>query len=277
MIRKQMKKLLILLCICSLSWMAYLSYDVFKIAQQQQDLVKTVEKIEQLNLSLNDQLVSIERSKSNSNEKKIASNETSQEIAPQDLLKQQFDLIDFALQQKQYQYALQRLMTLDTQIENYALAPSLLYSLKQVIAKDIENIKQIMVKKEGHNQKILQVLNTIDQQIQQQIQHPQLKPNSQEQPYFWQNWFKLEPANQPSVQLMNRGLILKETQLRLLIAKQAMLNDQNEQYQIELDEAIHLLNQLPDQQAKEIQEKIKLLKKLGVVELPILETKRLIG
>lgn len=272
-----MKKLLILLCICSLSWMAYLSYDVFKIAQQQQDLVKTVEKIEQLNLSLNDQLVAIERSKSNSNEKKLASNETSQEIAPQDLLKQQFDLIDFALQQKQYQYALQRLMTLDAQIENYALAPSLLYSLKQVIAKDIEDIKQIMVKKEGHNQKILQVLNTIDQQIQQQIQHPQLKPNSQEQSYFWQNWFKLEPANQPSVQLMNRGLILKETQLRLLIAKQAMLNDQNEQYQIELDEAIHLLNQLPDQQAKEIQEKIKLLKKLGVVELPILETKRLMG
>jgi hypothetical protein len=39
---------------------------------------------------------------------------------------------------------------------------------------------------------------------------------------WWKKWFRIEKVETPSINLMNRSVVLKEVQLRLLIAEQAL-------------------------------------------------------
>ena len=72
-------------------------------------------------------------------------------------------------------------------------------------------------------------------------------------------------------------MILKEAQLRLLIAREALSQGQFVQYHQELIDIIQLLEQLPDQVAKQLVQQIKMLDGMTSIPVPVLSTRALMG
>lgn len=277
-----MKKIFILLLVLGLLWILKLSYDVFEITAQQTELSNSLHRIEQSNANLNDQLVALQRHV-NVKDASVSPNQPDvttiqpSSIDPIFVVKQQLDLIEFMLQQQKFNDALDKLMQLDRNLEQYALAPSLKQSLHQVIQKDQQVIQQFVSARVAQQEKLDVVMRQLDQALTQEIKTPQLNASQPQNKYFWQRWIVIEPAKQPAVALMQRSLILKEVQLRLLIAQQALQQGQYLEYQKSLLQMIELLNQLPDQKSRQLIQNIQKIKGFTVIPTPILNTRALLG
>ncbi|OTG96602.1 hypothetical protein B9T24_07705 [Acinetobacter sp. ANC 4654] len=277
-----MKKIFILLLVLGLLWILKLSYDVFEITAQQTELTNSLHRIEQSNANLNDQLVALQRhvnvkdESGSPNQPDLTTIESSS-IDPIFVVKQQLDLIEFMLQQQKFNDALDKLMHLDRNLEQYALAPSLKQSLHQVIQKDQQAIQQFVRARVAQQEKLDVVMRQLDQALTQEIKTPQLNASQPQKKYFWQRWIVIEPAKQPAVALMQRPLILKEVQLRLLLAQQALQQGQYVEYQKSLAEMIELLNQIPDQKSRQLIQNIQKIKGFTVIPTPILNTRALLG
>ncbi|NNH87386.1 hypothetical protein [Acinetobacter terrae] len=280
-----MKKILILLLILSLLWIIKLSYDVFNISAQQTELSSSLHRIEQSNANLNDQLVALQRhvkaeggaveqgAQAGHDLKTIEASS----IDPIVVIKQQLDLIEFMLKQQKFNEALDKLMYLDQNLEQYALAPSLKQSLHQVIAKDQQVIQQFASARVAQQTKVDDLIHQLDQALTQEINTPQLSSSQPQSKYFWQRWLVIEPAKQPAVALMQRPVILKEAQLRLLLAHQALQQGQYLEYQESLTEIIQLLNQIPDERSRQLIQNIQKIKGFTVIPTPSLNTRALLG
>ncbi len=68
----------------------------------------------------------------------------------------------------------------------------------------------------AQQEKLDVLMRQLDQALTQEINTPQLNASQPQNKYFWQRWIVIEPAKQPAVALMQRPLILKEVQLRLI-------------------------------------------------------------
>ena len=104
-----------------------------------------------------------------------------------------------------------------------------------------------------------------------------LVPSQTENQHFWQKWLSIDSVKEPATQLIQRPLIIKEAQLKLLMARQLLQDGQYAQYQLELNDVADLLKTLPDQNAKQIVEQLENLKSISVISQPILTTRALIG
>lgn len=280
-----MKKILILLLILSLLWIIKLSYEVFNISAQQTELSSSLHRIEQSNANLNDQLVALQRhvkaeggtvAQGTQAEHDLKTIEASN-IDPIVVIKQQLDLIEFMLKQQKLNEALDKLMYVDQNLEQYALAPSLKQSLHQVIAKDQQVIQQFASARVAQQAKVDDLIHQLDQALTQEINTPQLSSSQPQSKYFWQRWLVIEPAKQPAMALMQRPLILKEAQLRLLLAHQALQQGQYLEYQESLTEIIQLLNQIPDERSRQLIQNIQKIKGFTVIPTPSLNTRALLG
>ncbi|WOE30649.1 MULTISPECIES: hypothetical protein [unclassified Acinetobacter] len=276
-----MKKLYILLLGIAVIWIAKLSYDVFKISEQQHNLVQITHQLEKSNSKLNDQLTALQRIELNQVK-------TIQSTTPilltdhfndlsQNLMKQQLLLIEFALKQQQPYYALEKLIELSRVIPTYPLSPELKQSLQQAINKDIDLIKQYIVRKTEQDEKIEKVLNKISLELKNESLNHHLVPDQQNNEYFWQKWFSINTATVPATELINRPLMMKEAQLRLLMARNLLMDGEYAQYQRELNEITDLLKPLPDQKTKQILAQIETLRSNTVIPQPTLNTRSLIG
>lgn len=280
-----MKKILILLLILSLLWIIKLSYDVFNVSAQQTELISSLHRIEQNNANLNDQLVALQRqvkveagtvAQGVQAEHDLKAIEASN-IDPVVVIKQQLDLIEFMLKQQKLNEALDKLMNLDRNLEQYTLAPSLKQSLHQVIAKDQQVIQQFASDRVAQQTKVDGLIHQLDQALTQEINMPKLSSGQPQTKHFWQRWLVIEPAKQPAVALMQRPLILKEAQLRLLLAHQALQQGQYLEYQESLTEIIQLLNQIPDEKSRQLIQNIQKIKGFTIIPTPILNTRALLG
>lgn len=280
-----MKKILILLLILSLLWIIKLSYDVFNVSAQQTELISSLHRIEQNNANLNDQLVALQRqvkfeagtvAQGVQAEHDLKAIEASN-IDPVVVIKQQLDLIEFMLKQQKLNEALDKLMNLDRNLEQYTLAPSLKQSLHQVIAKDQQVIQQFASDRVAQQTKVDGLIHQLDQALTQEINIPKLSSGQPQTKHFWQRWLVIEPAKQPAVALMQRPLILKEAQLRLLLAHQALQQGQYLEYQESLTEIIQLLNQIPDEKSRQLIQNIQKIKGFTIIPTPILNTRALLG
>ena len=280
-----MKKILILLLILSLLWIIKLSYDVFNVSAQQTQLISSLHRIEQNNANLNDQLVALQRqvkfeagtvAQGVQAEHDLKAIEASN-IDPVVVIKQQLDLIEFMLKQQKLNEALDKLMNLDRNLEQYTLAPSLKQSLHQVIAKDQQVIQQFASDRVAQQTKVDGLIHQLDQALTQEINIPKLSSGQPQTKHFWQRWLVIEPAKQPAVALMQRPLILKEAQLRLLLAHQALQQGQYLEYQESLTEIIQLLNQIPDEKSRQLIQNIQKIKGFTIIPTPILNTRALLG
>ena len=276
-----MKKLVVIVVLIALVWIVKLSFDVMQISAQQQQLSQSLHLAEKTNANLNDQLVALQRRNytQDAPEQPAVSSAVQQEdaIQPVDMVAQQLDLVEFSLQQQQFHYATEKLAHLDRELNEYALAPALKQSLHQVIQQDQKQIQQFITTRDAQYQQVGQLLQQLDQQLKQQAQQPELNPADVDDRYFWQKWLSIESAKQPATQLMQRQIILKEAQLRLLLARQIFIQGQYVQYQQEVNDIIQLLQQLPDQKAQQLVQQLEKIKNLNIVPTPSLKTRALLG
>ena len=276
-----MKKLVVIVVLIALVWIVKLSFDVMQISAQQQQLSQSLHLAEKTNANLNDQLVALQRRNytQDAPEQSAVSSAAQQEdaIQPVDMVAQQLDLVEFSLQQQQFHYATEKLANLDRELNEYALAPALKQSLHQVIQQDQKQIQQFITTRDAQYQQVSQLLQQLDQQLKQQAQQPELNPADVDDRFFWQKWLSIESAKQPATQLMQRQIILKEAQLRLLLARQVFMQGQYVQYQQEVNDIIQLLQQLPDQKAQQLVQQLEKIKNLNIVPTPSLKTRALLG
>ena len=276
-----MKKLVVIVVLIALIWILKLSFDVMQISAQQQQLSQSLHLVEKTNANLNDQLVALQRRNytQDAAEQSAVSSAIPQEdaIQPMEIVARQLDLVEFSLQQQQFHYATEMLENLDRELNEYALAPALKQSLHQVIQQDQKQIQQFITTRDAQYQQVSQLLQQLDQQLKQQVQQPEMNPADVDDRYFWQKWLSIESAKQPATQLMQRQIILKEAQLRLLLARQVFMQGQYVQYQQEVNDIIQLLQQLPDQKAQQLVQQLEKIKNLNIVPAPSLKTRALLG
>ena len=282
-----MKKFLIIVILVCVAWIAKLSYDLFQLNQTQTVMQNTLQQLESNSASLNDQLVALQRQNPKPSEAATTASapaaagepaaNTMLQIDPMALIRQQLDLVGFALQQQQYHYALEKLAQLNLKLEQYALAPALKQSLHQAIAKDQKLIQQTVQARTEQQQQIQQLSQQLDLALTQEIKQGQMRPASAENSSFWQRWFVLQPATQPATQLMQRAIILKEVQLRLLVAREALTQGQYLEYQKDLNEIIQILASLPDAQAQKLRKQVEKIKGFSIIPMPVLNTRALLG
>ena len=276
-----MKKLVVIVVLIALIWIVKLSFDVMQISAQQQQLSQSLHLVEKTNANLNDQLVALQRRNytQDAAEQSAISSAVPQEdaIQPMEMVARQLDLVEFSLQQQQFHYATEMLENLDRELNEYALAPALKQSLHQVIQQDQKQIQQFITTRDAQYQQVSQLLQQLDQQLKQQVQQPEMNPADVDDRYFWQKWLSIESAKQPATQLMQRQIILKEAQLRLLLARQVLRQGQYVQYQQEVNDIIQLLQQLPDQKAQQLVQQLEKIKNLNIVPAPSLKTRALLG
>ena len=280
-----MKKALILFLILILMCMVKLGYELLNLSVQQSEFSSSLHQIEQNNANLNDQLVAMQRqlstaqgtTQSDAKPTGHLNNEMVASIEPVVLIQQQLDLIEFMLKQHQFNDALDKLLHLDRNLESYTLAPSLKHSLHQAIQKDQQSIQQVSSARATQQAKVTLFMQQLDQALSAEINSPQLTATAMEPRYFWQRWILIEPAKQPATALIQRPLILKEAQLRLLLANHALQQGQYLEYQQALIQIIQLLNKVPDAKSRQLIQKIQTLKDFTVIPVPLLNTRALVG
>jgi len=181
------------------------------------------------------------------------------------------------LQQQQYSLALEKLNQLNLNINAYPLAPALKSSLHQVIDKDRHTVMQYINANNEQQNKMKAVLDLLDREIGGEIKAQYQKPAPQAGKSFWQRWIQIESVQQPNAVLMHRSIILKEAQLRLLLAQQQLQKGQYIAFQQELALAIQILKQLPDAKTQNFIQRLNDLKKISANPVPSLNTRALIG
>jgi len=279
-----MKKLFIVLFILSLSWLVKLSYDLHVLNTAQTEFNQSINQLQQQNANLNDQFVALKRQISAQQESagatsaKASVNEAATDATQNDivLVQQHLDLIEFALQQQQYATAIEKLTQLSNELDDYILAPALVSSLQQVIAKDQDMLKKFVNSRLVQQNKVKELLVQMDAEIEKEIQTPhRQRPETQRS--FWQRWIQVESADQPSTVLMQRHLVLKEAQLRLLIAQNTLQKDQSVAFQQALNAVIEVLGQLPDAQSQKWIQQLNQIKATPITPIPLLNTRTLVG
>lgn len=280
-----MKKLFVVVVIVAVLWLAKLSFDLFQVNAQQTELMQQQTLLQQRNAGLNDQVVALKRqlngtatemSAATTSNASIAA-EATHSIEPMLVVDQQLDLVEFAMQQQQFAVALEKLNQLDQQLDQLSLAPALRMSLHQVIQKDRETLKQYVTERQLQSDKVKNTLQSIDQLLEKEILKPYSSKEQQKGLSFWQKWIQVESVEQPSPVLMQRSLVLKEMQLRLILAQQVLNQGQYPQFQQEITEIMQIMQQLPDASLKPIRQRLEQLKDIPVISVPLLNTRALIG
>lgn len=267
-----MRKLFVALSLLIVAWMVKLNYDLVQNSKQLQELQTRIVHSEQANANANDQLVALQRqlAPNETTASDVASSESAavHALNPIILVKQQLQLVQFALQQQQDVYAFQQLQKLNQEIAGYDLSPALQQSLYQAITQDLQNIQQY----HDNHQNQLDQLHLIFRQMDQQLNQLLLNQTQQYQPvqqkHFWNRWFKVESTDQPQTELMNQRLVLKEMQIRLVLAKQLLESGQYDEYQQTLLEVNQLLRQAPTFNRHALSVLLEKAKQLPAVTMP---------
>ena len=276
-----MRKIVYLILALGLVWLAKLSYDVAQYSQTIPQLQQQLDQTQQRYALLNDQFVAVQRQAQNNRvvepaEDMVTMPATMTGVAPIILIKQHLQLIQFAVEQQQFIYALEHLNQLQQQIVQYAVAPALQQSLMKAIEQDRLAIQQFVLAQTQQQQQLDHLLQQLDQKIQQEISNPGITLQKNANGTWWQ-WFRLEKVEQPPTDLMNRHVVLKEAQLRLLLASQALNQGQISEYRKSVQEVIQLLVKLPDQNSQQIRSRLEKVLNLPAVPTPKLTTLGLLG
>lgn len=273
-----MKKLQLLLLVIALFWLALLSYFVWVNVQQQQILRSDLHQSQQKNASLNDQLVALQRDNpTHQTAAMVTAVELNHAIDPMQVLKDHVDYIEFALAQQQTEQALSRLNVLAQQLPSYPLSAPLKQSWLQVIAQDRQSIEKFILLRIQQQQHIQTVLQQFDQMLLNSTQATQLHSNVAEQTAWWQGWFKLERSDNVGMYLQQRPLILKEAQLRLLLARGILLRGDYAQYHQEVNQILQLIAKLPDQDSQKLLAALQKIQHMELISVPKLAMRSLLG
>lgn len=274
-----MKKFLYLLVLFGVIWLVKLSYDTFLLSKQITGIQETLHKTEQQNANLNDQLVAIQRklieptaqiaSIPNSNTNVVAEK---QQLNASLYLKQELALVQFALEQQQFSYALEKLNHFDFNLEKYVLAEALKQTLHQSVEQDRKAIQAYVLAKNSKLAQLDDVLYQLDLSLKAEQSNTQLNVPVNSQAYFWQKWFRLDVVDQQNPTLLHRQQVLKEVQIRILLAQQALTKGQFLEYQTIIGSVLGELNGLPDQFSQKLKQRLLTLKQTQMQPVPKLSS-----
>ena len=275
-----MRKIVYLILLLSLLWLAKLSYEVAQYSQIVPQLQQQLTQQQQRYSLLNDQFVALQRKLQDahlsdpSEASSLPSMVTG--VAPVILIKQQLQLVQFAIDQQQFIYAIDQLNQVQQHIVQYTVSPALQHSLMKGIEQDKQAIQHYVLMQTQQQQQIDTLLQQLDQKLLQEVHNPTIKMQKAEASSWW-SWFKFEKVQRTQPDLINRHLILKEAQLRLLLASQALHQGQASEYRKSVQEVIRLFSILPDQNSQMIKQKLEKLLNLSVIPTPKLTTLGLLG
>lgn len=277
-----MKKFIYVLLLIALGWLMKLSYDFYQVSQQLNNIQQNIHKNEQKNANLNDQLVAVQRhsdTPEQSASQQVATPAKAKVVGIQAsvLIKQKLELVQFAMQQQQFVYAVEHLTQLSQSLDQYTLADAVKHSLHQSIQQDIQNIQQFMFEKNTQRDQLETVLKQIDQSLMTELKNNQLKPDQAKNEYFWEKWLQVNVVKSELPALANRKFILKETQLRVLLAQQLLLKGQNAEFQVALKQATETLATLPDASSQQLKQQILKLMQSPSLPAPKLNSLAVLG
>jgi len=140
-----MKKTTLVLVTVVFGSLAKLGYDNIRVNQQISVLQQSLYQNEQRGDNLNDQLVALQRKQQTPLTEHVAPSPTSTPslFNTQHLIESQLDLVQFALEQQQYSYAMEKLAELDRNLEQYEIASSLSQSLHQQLHRINKRFKNL--------------------------------------------------------------------------------------------------------------------------------------
>lgn len=275
-----MKKILIVLFIVAFAWMVKISYDLFSLRQAHIELSSSFTLLQQQNDSLNDKVVALKRQVTEQRQDAPAVSNSQVANAPEshdaELVRQQLSLIEFALQQQQYSTALEKLSQLQLDLPNYTLAPALLDGLERVLSKDQVMLQQFINSRLVQQNKIRDLLSQMDAEIAKELK-AQHSATPAESGSFWRNLIQIEAVQQPSTVLMQRGLVLKEAQLRLLMAENALQQSQQIPFQQSLGAVAEVLKQLPDAKSQQWVKQLEQIRTIPLTPVPPLNARTLMS
>ena len=186
------------------------------------------------------------------------------------LLQSQLQLVEFAITQQQYVYALEQLKTTRQILQQQPLAAPLKNSLLQSLIADEKNILQQLARFQQQQTLLLSALSKVDQQLQQQAQ---LAPTSAlPKQAWWQHWLQIQPAQTATPALMYRQNQYQMVQWRLQLAQQALMHGQSSLYVQQLNWSLALLKPLPDAASLALSKRIQQLQDQPLLSEPPLQT-----
>ena len=276
-----MRKIAYFILVLGLVWLAKLSYDVAQYSQTIPQLQQQLVQSQQQYSLLNDQLVGLQRqlqdkNTSNTNNKFVTTPITIDGIAPAVVIKQKLQLVQFAVDQQQFIFALEQLNQLQQQMAQHQVSPALQHGLIKAIEQDKQNIQQYVLLQTQQRQRFDTLLQYLDQQLQQEMQKPDIRLQKNSERSWWQ-WFKFEKVQRTPPDLIQRSILLKEAQLRLLLAEQALHLNQATEYRKSMQEVMLLLEDLPDRSSQQMKLRVEKMLNLPVVPAPKLTTLGLLG
>lgn len=276
-----MRKIAYFILVLGLVWLAKLSYDVAQYSQTIPQLQQQLVQSQQQYSLLNDQLVGLQRqlqdkNTSNNNNKLVTTPITIDGIAPAVVIKQKLQLVQFAIDQQQFIFALEQLNQLQQQMAQHQVSPALQHGLIKAMEQDKQNIQQYVLLQTQQRQQFDTLLQYLDQQLQQEMQKPDIRLQKNSERSWWQ-WFKFEKVQRTPPDLIQRSILLKEAQLRLLLAEQALHLNQATEYRKSMQEVMLLLEDLPDRSSQQMKLRVEKMLNLPVVPAPKLTTLGLLG
>lgn len=274
-----MKKILYLIAILILGWLAKLSYDVVLLKNQLLETQNTLRKSEQTTAHLNDQLVSLQRKSIPVNSSQTYPTIQHQPavtevigLNPIVLIKQRLELVGFAVQQQQYIYAIEQLNETDQVVEQTELAETLKLALHQAIAQDKTTIQQYVASRAIQEEQLSEALQSIERYLKTEMHSSEIKLDQGSEQSWLSQWFKLDRVDQNIPSLVNRKLILKEIQLRMILAQQALIRGELLEYHSMLDLMIVELERLPDSFSLKLKQSMMKLKQSKMNPVPKLSS-----
>lgn len=276
-----MRKIAYFILVLGLVWLAKLSYDVAQYSQTIPQLQQQLVQSQQQYSLLNDQLVGLQRqlqdkNTSNTNNKLVTTPITIDGIAPAVVIKQKLQLVQFTVDQQQFIFALEQLNQLQQQMAQHQVSPALQHGLIKAMEQDKQNIQQYVLLQTQQRQQFDTLLQYLDQQLQQEIQKPDIRLQKNSERSWWQ-WFKFEKVQRTPPDLIQRSILLKEAQLRLLLAEQALHLNQATEYRKSMQEVMLLLEDLPDRSSQQMKLRVEKMLNLPVIPAPKLTTLGLLG
>lgn len=276
-----MRKIAYFILVLGLVWLAKLSYDVAQYSQTIPQLQQQLVQSQQQYSLLNDQLVGLQRqlqdkNTSNTNNKLVTTPITIDGIAPAVVIKQKLQLVQFAIDQQQFIFALEQLNQLQQQMAQHQVSPALQHGLIKAMEQDKQNIQQYVLLQTQQRQQFDTLLQYLDQQLQQEMQKPDIRLQKNSERSWWQ-WFKFEKVQRTPPDLIQRSILLKEAQLRLLLAEQALHLNQATEYRKSMQEVMLLLEDLPDRSSQQMKLRVEKMLNLPVIPAPKLTTLGLLG
>lgn len=276
-----MRKIAYFILVLGLVWLAKLSYDVAQYSQTIPQLQQQLVQSQQQYSLLNDQLVGLQRqlqdkNTSNTNNKLVTTPITIDGIAPAVVIKQKLQLVQFAVDQQQFIFALEQLNQLQQQMAQHQVSPALQHGLIKAMEQDKQNIQQYVLLQTQQRQQFDTLLQYLDQQLQQEMQKPDIRLQKNSERSWWQ-WFKFEKVQRTPPDLIQRSILLKEAQLRLLLAERALHLNQATEYRKSMQEVMLLLEDLPDRSSQQMKLRVEKMLNLPVIPAPKLTTLGLLG